>query len=137
MRLLSRRANARDARRRCCRSGRGAGDSNLLLDRQTTTAKDCNQVAQKLDKAILKLGGTRFYAYGEADDRTGNEEVAPWISGLGAAVKKQRSILADDDDDDDGTRERLRNEAKAERSAAEAAERAEKERIEALAAKWL
>jgi len=26
----------------------GVGDSNLLLDRQTTTAKDCNQCAQEV-----------------------------------------------------------------------------------------
>ena len=25
----------------------GLGDSNLLLDRQTTTAKDCNAIAQR------------------------------------------------------------------------------------------
>lgn len=26
----------------------GLGDSNLLMDRQTTTAKDCNQCAQQV-----------------------------------------------------------------------------------------
>lgn len=39
----------------------GLGDSNLLLDRQTTTAKDCNQVAQTLDKRLETLGGNRFF----------------------------------------------------------------------------
>ena len=71
----------------------GLGDSNLLLDRQTTTAKDCNQIAQKLDRRLVQLGATRFYAYGEADDRTGNAEVAPWLDGLGAAVALQRKEL--------------------------------------------
>ena len=34
----------------------GLGDSNLLLDRQTTTAKDCNQAAQQLDTRLHSLG---------------------------------------------------------------------------------
>jgi len=60
----------------------GLGDSNLLLDRQTTTAKDCNQAAQRLDGRLKELGATPFHARGEADDRTGNQEIAPWIDGL-------------------------------------------------------
>ncbi|KAL1510218.1 hypothetical protein AB1Y20_006546 [Prymnesium parvum] len=60
----------------------GLGDSNLLLDRQTTTAKDCNQVAQKLDARLEELGGRRFYPRGEVDDRTGSLELAPWIDGI-------------------------------------------------------
>ncbi|KAL3917930.1 MAG: hypothetical protein SGARI_007593, partial [Bacillariaceae sp.] len=57
----------------------GLGDSNLLLDRQTTTAKDCNQVAQKLDVRLEALGATRHYELGMADEREGLPEVEPWI----------------------------------------------------------
>ena len=57
----------------------GLGDSNLLLDRQTTTAKDCNQVARKLDQRLAELGAERLHALGEADDRTGNTELGPWL----------------------------------------------------------
>jgi NADPH-ferrihemoprotein reductase len=64
----------------------GLGDSNLLLDRQTTTAKDCNQVAQLLDARLEALGATRFHPHGEADDRTGNQEIKPWIASLRAAL---------------------------------------------------
>jgi 5,10-methylenetetrahydrofolate reductase len=60
----------------------GLGDSNLLLDRQTTSAKDCNQAAQRLDTRLAELGGVPFYARGEADDRTGNQEIEPWLEGL-------------------------------------------------------
>ena len=52
------------------------GDSNLLLDRQTTTAKDCNKCGQLLDARMGDLGGTRFYPRGEADERTSLQEVA-------------------------------------------------------------
>lgn len=58
----------------------GLGDSNLLLDRQTTAAKDCNQVAQQLDARLEALGGTRSCALGMADERTELTEVEPWIS---------------------------------------------------------
>ena len=57
----------------------GLGDSNLLLDRQTTGAKDCNQVAQQLDARLEALGGTRLCDLGLADERTGLTEVEPWI----------------------------------------------------------
>jgi len=60
----------------------GVGDSNLLLDRQTTTAKDCNQVAQELDSRLDALGGRRYYNLGMADERTDLQEVEPWIHGL-------------------------------------------------------
>jgi len=60
----------------------GLGDSNLLLDRQTTSAKDCNQVAQELDKRLEQLGGSRFYNLGQADERSELVEVEPWIQGL-------------------------------------------------------
>ena len=77
----------------------GLGDSNLLLDRQTTTAKDCNAVSQRLDKRLVALGATRFYRYGEADDRTGNTEVEPWLAGrvaesacLRQVVQQRRSL---------------------------------------------
>ena len=57
----------------------GLGDTNLLLDRQTTTAKDCNQAAQTLDSALAALGATRFHPRGEANDAIGlDEDVVPW-----------------------------------------------------------
>lgn len=62
------------------------GDSNLLLDRQTTGAKDCNQVAQEMDARLEALGGMRFLELGMADERTGLEEVEPWIDGLWEAL---------------------------------------------------
>ena len=57
----------------------GCGDSNLLLDRQTTGAKDCNQAAEQLDVRLAALGGTRQCPLGMADERTGLTEVEPWI----------------------------------------------------------
>lgn len=60
----------------------GVGDSNLLLDRQTTTAKDCNQVAQEFDQRLASLGGTRFHDLGVADERSDLVEVEPWIAGM-------------------------------------------------------
>ena len=60
----------------------GLGDSNLLLDRQTTSAIDCNQVAQELDSRLEALGGRRFHELGLSDERTGLQEVAPWIQQL-------------------------------------------------------
>eukprot|EP00979_Chaetoceros_neogracilis_P008905 scaffold2002_cov245-Chaetoceros_neogracile.AAC.6 len=57
----------------------GLGDSNLLLDRQTTTAKDCNQCAEELHKRLLALGGTCAQELCMADERTELAEVEPWI----------------------------------------------------------
>jgi len=57
----------------------GLGDSNLLLDRQTTSARDCNQVAQQFDARLAALGATRQCPLGMADERTGLSEVEPWI----------------------------------------------------------
>jgi sulfite reductase alpha subunit-like flavoprotein len=69
----------------------GLGDSNLLLDRQHTTAKDCNAVAQGLDGRLEQLGATRYYPRGEADERTGlTEGVEPWITGLVAVLLLRR-----------------------------------------------
>mmetsp|Transcript_47235 Transcript_47235/g.100473 ORF Transcript_47235/g.100473 Transcript_47235/m.100473 type:complete len:181 (-) Transcript_47235:205-747(-) len=65
----------------------GLGDSNLLLDRQHTSAKDCNQVAQALDSRLKALGGTRFCDRGECDERTGLMEVEPWIQMLVSKIK--------------------------------------------------
>jgi len=64
---------------RFCFTVFGVGDSNLLLDRQTTTAKDCNQVAQELDSRLQTLGAVRHYPLGLADERTGLTEVDGWI----------------------------------------------------------
>ena len=58
------------------------GDSNMLLDRQTTGAKDCNQVGQSLDARLAELGGERICERGESDERHGLKEVEPWIEGL-------------------------------------------------------
>ena len=44
---LKRRGHPPDLRGKCRYAVLGLGDSNLLLDRQTTTAKDCNQVATR------------------------------------------------------------------------------------------
>mmetsp|Transcript_30321 Transcript_30321/g.40281 ORF Transcript_30321/g.40281 Transcript_30321/m.40281 type:complete len:164 (+) Transcript_30321:79-570(+) len=63
----------------------GLGDSNLLLDRQTTSAKDCNQVAQELDSRLEALGGNRAHSLGMADERHGLEEVEPWIDSFWAS----------------------------------------------------
>lgn len=60
----------------------GLGDSNLLLDRQTTTAKDCNQVAKKLEARLVELGAERAHAIGMTDDRTGNTELDPFVESL-------------------------------------------------------
>ena len=57
----------------------GLGDSNLLLDRQTTTGRDCNKVAQTLNKRMGELGGRMIHSLCEADERTGLTEVDPWI----------------------------------------------------------
>mmetsp|Transcript_36437 Transcript_36437/g.71141 ORF Transcript_36437/g.71141 Transcript_36437/m.71141 type:complete len:162 (+) Transcript_36437:176-661(+) len=65
----------------------GLGDSNLLLDRQTTTAKDCNKVGQALDARIAELGGSRLCDLGLADERTGLTEVEPWLETLVPALK--------------------------------------------------
>mmetsp|Transcript_12640 Transcript_12640/g.26241 ORF Transcript_12640/g.26241 Transcript_12640/m.26241 type:complete len:175 (-) Transcript_12640:215-739(-) len=69
----------------------GLGDSNLLLDRQHTAAKDCNQVAQALDARLEALGGTRFVERGESDERTGMTEVDPWIEALIAKIEVEVS----------------------------------------------
>lgn len=58
----------------------GVGDSNLLLDRQTTTAKDCNQSAKELDSRLDALGGKRVHELGMADERNDLHEVEPWIT---------------------------------------------------------
>jgi len=66
----------------------GVGDSNLLLDRQTTSAKDCNQVAQELDERLEALGGSKLVELGMSDERTGMEEVEPWIEELWARLQQ-------------------------------------------------
>ena len=49
---------------------------------KTTTAKDCNQAGQKLDKRLAELGGRRLGSRGDADERTGFHEVDPWCDEL-------------------------------------------------------
>ena len=71
----------------------GLGDTNLLLDRQSTTAKDCNQAAQTLDSALKFLGADRVCTRGEANDAVGLEEAfEPWCETLwkplGVAMKE-------------------------------------------------
>ena len=41
-----------------------------------------------LDTRLGELGGSRFYARGETDERTGMSEVEPWIEGLWPALAK-------------------------------------------------
>jgi NADPH-ferrihemoprotein reductase len=61
----------------------GLGNSNLLLDRQTTGPLDCNQVAIELDNCLHNLGGSRWYPLGLADERIGLDiYVEPWIDGF-------------------------------------------------------
>ena len=67
----------------------GLGDSNLLLDRQTTGAADCNQVAQEVDTRLEQLGATRWHDLGLADERTGLTQVEPWIDQFWKAVLEQ------------------------------------------------
>ncbi|KAK3274860.1 hypothetical protein CYMTET_16978 [Cymbomonas tetramitiformis] len=65
------------------------GDTNLLLDRQTTTAKDCNQAGQALDNSLKFLGAERLCERGEANDAVGLEEgVDPWKERLLPALDK-------------------------------------------------
>lgn len=64
----------------------GLGDSNLLLDRQTTTAQHCNQCAQELDARLATLGAFRLGELGLADERTGLTEVEPWIRAFWAGL---------------------------------------------------
>jgi NADPH-ferrihemoprotein reductase len=74
----------------------GLGDTNLLLDRQTTTAKDCNQAAQTLDSALAALGANRIVARGEANDAIGlDEDVVPWSKEMfPALVAANKSLEA-------------------------------------------
>ena len=66
----------------------GLGDTNLLLDRQTTR-KDCNQAAQTLDSALNFLGAERVCQRGEANDAVGLEEaVEPWTEQLWAPLSE-------------------------------------------------
>lgn len=67
----------------------GSGDSSLLLDRQTTAAKDCNACAKVLDARLEAVGGTRFYGLGMSDERTGMQEVEPWSQGLVEKLQNQ------------------------------------------------
>ena len=70
----------------------GLGDTNLLLDRQTTTAKDCNQAAQTLDSALLFLGAEKLVTRGECNDAAGLEQAfEPWCKTLFPALAKALS----------------------------------------------
>lgn len=80
VRFFHRRTHAADMLKdRLCFAVLGLGDSNLLLDRQTTSAKDCNQQARRLDARLAALGAKRICECGETDDRTGNTELEPWV----------------------------------------------------------
>mgnify|MGYP001107599865 FL=1 len=58
----------------------GLGNSNLLLDRQKTTAKDCNKAGQTMDKRLEELGGRRWKTYFETDERTEFVGLDQWIA---------------------------------------------------------
>lgn len=64
----------------------GIGDSNLLASSYRNvawaTAKDCNPVAQDADAWLEKQGGVRFHCRGEADERSGSQELVPWVRGM-------------------------------------------------------
>uniref|UniRef100_A0A6U5BBM7 Flavodoxin-like domain-containing protein n=1 Tax=Hemiselmis andersenii TaxID=464988 RepID=A0A6U5BBM7_HEMAN len=88
IRFIKKKANAADMFSKMKFSVLGLGDSNLLLDRQTTTAKDCNKVGQAIDKRIEELGGSRICDLGLADERTGLTEVEPYLETLIPALKE-------------------------------------------------
>ncbi len=67
----------------------GLGDSNLLLDRQTTSAVDCNQSAQELDSRLEALGAMRYHELGISDERTGLVEVELWIDSFWKKISSQ------------------------------------------------
>ena len=67
----------------------GLGDSNLLLDRQTTSAVDCNQSAQELDSRLQALGASCYHELGISDERTGLSEVEPWINSFWSKISNQ------------------------------------------------
>ena len=73
----------------------GLGDTNLLLDRQTTTAKDCNQAAAALDGALRALGGQPLCARGEANDAVGlHAAVEPWAEALWPKLQAMKAEAA-------------------------------------------
>ncbi len=73
----------------------GLGDTNLLLDRQTTTGKDCNQAGAALDSALRALGGAPLCARGEANDAVGLQAtVDPWAAALWPALVALREADA-------------------------------------------
>ena len=78
----------------------GLGDTNLLLDRQTTTAKDCNQAASALDAALRALGGKQLHARGEANDAVGLQDgIRPWAQGLWVQMRALKSGGTPEDED--------------------------------------
>ena len=73
----------------------GLGDTNLLLDRQTTTAKDCNQAAAALDGALRALGAAPMCARGEANDAVGlHAAVEPWAAALWPKLAALKAALS-------------------------------------------
>lgn len=64
----------------------GLGDSTLISPRtraQPTRARDCNQVAQRLDARLCALGAVRCHACGMVDKRAGYEQsTLDWIFSL-------------------------------------------------------
>jgi len=60
----------------------GLGNSNLLMDRQTTTAAECNLCAQNMTKRLEELGARMFFDYFETDERTDLVGVNEWIGRL-------------------------------------------------------
>lgn len=66
----------------------GLGDSNLLQDRQTTTAKDCNHCGQIMNKRLKDLGGTMIHELCMADERNELAEVDPWMTSFFKSLPK-------------------------------------------------
>jgi sulfite reductase alpha subunit-like flavoprotein len=106
MRFFKRKTNAADMlARKVSFTTLGVGDSNLLLDRQTTTADDCNAAAKQLHQSMEKLGGSVMYPLGLGDERTGLTEVEPWIEALIPALVAKVATAAEESATDGGADE--------------------------------
>ena len=76
----------------------GLGDSSFLASAYRgiswATARDCNRAAQAVDAWLEQRGGERLVTRGESDERTGSEEIGPWIEGLLPVIEQSRAEIA-------------------------------------------